>query len=64
MNPITIYMIDALVDLGAIDRRFLGDHFRGVIFGRYGDLVGSLIGLTITFGVARFLYKRQIFLRL
>jgi len=63
MNPITIYMMSELVDIGAIDHRFIGGDLRKML-GNYGDLAGALVGLAITFGVARFLYKRQIFLRL
>jgi len=63
MNPITIYMLDNLVDVGKIAERFVGGDLNR-LFGNYGQLAVALVGLLITFGVARFLYQRKIFLRL
>lgn len=63
MNPITLYLLYALVDIGAIDRRLVGGQLRTIVFGRAGDLVGAIIGVCILFGLARFMYKRKIFLR-
>jgi predicted acyltransferase len=64
MNPITIYMIDNLVDIGAIARRFVGGDLKKFYLGEYGDLTVALIGIAIIFAIARFLYERRIFLRL
>jgi len=64
MNPITIYMIHNLVNIDDVARRFAGGDLNKLYFGRYGDLVVALVGLAITFAIARFMYKRQIFLRL
>jgi predicted acyltransferase len=64
MNPITIYMIDNLVDISSIARRFVGGDLNRVYLGQYGDLAVALVGMAITFGIARFLYQRKIFLRL
>lgn len=64
MNPITIYMIDKLADIGGIAQRFVGGDLKRAYFGRYGDLAVVLVGMAITFGIARFLYQRKIFLRL
>jgi predicted acyltransferase len=64
MNPITIYLLHNLVDLEKISRRFAGGELNERYLGRYGDLVVALVALAITFGIARFLYRRKIFLRL
>jgi predicted acyltransferase len=64
MNPITIYMIDNLVDMGAIARRFVGGDLKRLYLGEYGDLVAALVAMALTLGICRFLYKRKIFLRL
>jgi predicted acyltransferase len=63
MNPITIYLLYNLVDVGAIARRFVGGQFAQVCFGAYSELVVAIAGLVIVFGIARFLYQRKIFLR-
>ena len=64
MNPITIYMIDNLVDINGIARRFAGGELNELYLGKYGDLAIALVAMAITFGIARFLYNRKIFLRL
>ncbi len=64
MNPITIYMIHNLVDINAISQRFVGGDLNKLYLGRYGDLATALVGIAVTFGIARFLYRRKIFLRL
>ena len=64
MNPITIYMIHNLVDVGQIAQRFVGGDLSKLCLGRYGDLAVALTGMAITFGIARFMFRRKIFLRL
>jgi predicted acyltransferase len=64
MNPITIYMIHNLVDLGQIAQRFVGGDLSRLYLGRYGNLAAALVEMAITFGICRFLYQRKIFLRL
>ncbi len=64
MNPITIYMIHNLVDVGQIAQRFVGGDLNKLYLGRYGDLAVALVGMAITFGICRFMYQRKIFLRL
>jgi predicted acyltransferase len=64
MNPITIYMIHNLVDIGAIANRFVGGDLKKYYLGQYGDLAVALVGMAITLGICRFLYKRKIFIRL
>ncbi|MGO9110940.1 MAG: acyltransferase family protein [Thermoguttaceae bacterium] len=64
MNPITIYMIHNLVDIGQIAQRFIGGDLNKFYLGRYGDLAVALVEMAITLGICRFLYERKIFLRL
>jgi predicted acyltransferase len=64
MNPITIYMINNLVDLTMIARRFVGGDLRKLYFGDYGNVMIALVELLITLAICRFLYNRKIFLRL
>ncbi len=63
MNPITIYMINNLVDLDDIARRFVGGDLKKLYLGAYGDLAVALVSLALTFGICWFLYRRKIFLR-
>ncbi len=62
-NPITIYMLASLVDVGQIARRLAGGEFGKVCFGRFSDLVVAAVGMVITLGIAGFMYRRKIFLR-
>jgi predicted acyltransferase len=64
MNPITIYMIDNLVDIDKIAQRFVGGDLNKLYLGRWGDLAVALVGMAITIGICRFMYRRKIFLRL
>jgi hypothetical protein len=64
MNPITIYMLGNLVDIGGIAERLVGGELGRLCFGRYSELVVALVSLGLVFGVARFMYRRKIFLRL
>ena len=64
MNPITIYMIHDVVDVGQIAQRFVGGDLSKLYLGRYGELALALVEMAITFGICRFLYRRKIFLRL
>jgi hypothetical protein len=65
MNPITIYLVlHNLVDVDKIAQRFVGGDLGRLYLGRYEDLAVALVGLAITFAVARFMYQRKIFLRL
>jgi predicted acyltransferase len=63
MNPITIYMMNNLVDIEGIARRFVGGDLNRY-FGNFGELAVAVASLLITLTVARFLYQRKIFLRL
>ena len=73
MNPITIYLVENLVDLPRVAQHMVG--LRVVTdspvppdlpnyFGSYDLLVVGVVGLLLVFGLAGFLYQRKIFLRL
>lgn len=67
MNPITLYLISGIVGYRKIGARLAGgdvsawfDHTLGK---GCGNLVLALVGLALMLSLARFLYKKQIFLR-
>jgi predicted acyltransferase len=62
-NPITIYLISELIDVQPIAKRFVGGDLNKY-FGRYGQLAIAIVGLLIIISIARFMYRRKIFLRL
>jgi predicted acyltransferase len=63
VNPIAIYMLHNLVDMEGLAKRFVGGQLNAY-FGEYGQLAIAIVELLITLGVAWFLYRRRIFLRL
>jgi predicted acyltransferase len=63
VNPIAVYMLHNLVDMEALAKRFVGGQLNGY-FGEHGPLAIAIVELLITLGVAWFLYRRRIFLRL
>lgn len=67
MNPITLYITTAaIINFGQVARRIAGggvrDFFDGLAGGGCGDFVISLVTLALVLLLARFLYKRKIFL--
>jgi predicted acyltransferase len=64
MNPITIYMIHNLMDIDKLAERFVGGDVKGRYLGAYGELTVAAVGVVISFAICRFLYRREIFLRL
>jgi len=62
MNPITIYLLDNLIEINPLARRFVGGDLNKY-FGVYGPLAVAVVGVLIIFAIARFLYDRKIFLR-
>lgn len=62
-NALTVYMAHNLVDFRAIARRLAGGDV-SAYFGRFGDLVTTLVVVLLTFAFCRFLYRRQIFIKL
>ena len=61
-NPLTIYMATNIVDFEALADRFTGGPVREVL-GIYGPLINTLVSVALCLWLVRFLYKRQIFLR-
>lgn len=69
MNSITIYLIKNFLggSFSGLSKRFVGGDIRAFLESHArgsGDLAMAVVGLAIAFGIVRFLYKRQIFLRL
>jgi hypothetical protein len=66
-NAITLYMASNIVEFGRLARRFAGGdvkNFFDTTLGKgSGDIVIAVVALGIVFGLARFLYRRKIFLR-
>lgn len=67
MNPISLYIIGGLVAFRTIGQRLVGgdvrSFFESTLGPGGGDLIGALMGLALIVGLAGFLYRRQIFLR-
>jgi predicted acyltransferase len=67
MNPITLYVASGLVNFRGIGQRVVGGDvktfFEGALGKGGGELIGAAMAVTLVLLVARFLYKRQIFLR-
>jgi predicted acyltransferase len=63
-NPITIYLVHEVVDFDKIAERFVGGQLGDELFHSYKQLAVAATGLLLVFALCRFLYKRNIFLRL
>jgi predicted acyltransferase len=66
-NALTIYLLCNMVDFGALARRFTGGSVTAWLDAQRPGLSGlaeALMSLVLCFAVARFLYRRKIFLRL
>jgi predicted acyltransferase len=64
VNPLTIYVVlHNVLELDKVANRLVGGPIKGS-FGQYAELVVALTVVLLTFGFARFLYRRKIFLRL
>jgi hypothetical protein len=68
MNPITVYVMNNLMGFGKIANRLAGGNVKNFLNGHIltglGDLVVAVLGLTLAVLFCRFLYRRQIFIRL
>jgi predicted acyltransferase len=66
-NAITLYFIDSIIGFEALAMRIVGgniaDFFDRAVTPGTGLLIGNLLGLVFVVALARFLYVRQIFLR-
>jgi predicted acyltransferase len=68
MNAITVYVGGGIIGFRGLATRLAGGDIQHLlntqVTSGLGDMVISLIGLLLTIGFCRFLYKRKIFLRL
>jgi len=66
-NSITVYLLSNIVDFGALSLRFVGGNVTSWLDGIRPGLSGvtvALFSIFLCFAVARFLYRRNVFLRL
>ncbi len=63
MNPITLYVLDNVVHYDKLARLFVGSSYESELANKAVALAASLIAVTIMLAIARYLYKRQIFIR-
>jgi predicted acyltransferase len=64
MNAITLYLLWRFVDFRQIVTEVLSAHYvANAAAYPWGGLIAALLSVALILGVARFLYKRQIFLR-
>jgi predicted acyltransferase len=63
MNPITLYLLDGIVDFRNLAERFIGGDVAQHLFRQGAPLAVSTLAVLLVLAVARFLYVRQIFLR-
>ena len=67
MNAITLYVASGLLNFRSAGQRVVGGDvkafFERFLGAGYGELVGALMAVLLVLWVARFLYRRQIFLR-
>jgi len=61
-NPLTIYMATNIIDFEALADRFVGGPLRESL-GIYGPLLNTIVSIGLCLWLVRFLYKREIFLR-
>lgn len=63
MNAITLYLMWRFVSFTGLASRVVGGQFGAIVFHRYETLAVDLLALIMILAVGRFLYRRQIFLR-
>lgn len=67
-NALTIYLVSKLVDFDALSARFVGgpvgEWLDAAVTPHFSAVVVALVGMAFCFLFCRFLYRRQIFLRL
>ena len=68
MNPITVYVVENLIGFGRVANRFAGGdikrYLNNHLVNGMGDLLVAITGLALALLFCRFLYRRQIFIRL
>lgn len=67
-NALTIYLVSNLVDFDALSARFVGgpvaEWLDAAVMPHFGAVLLATVGMVLCFLFCRFLYRRQIFLRL
>jgi len=67
MNPITLYIVNNVISFRRLASRFAGGNINAWLNAHIaagaGEGFAALVGLALIFVTARFLYRRQIFLR-
>ncbi len=61
-NPLTIYMATNIIDFDELAGRFVGGPIKEAL-GLYGPLINTFVSVGLCLWLVRFLYKKQIFLR-
>lgn len=64
LNPITIYLIHALVDMEALAKRFVGGDLGRMVFGRAQGLATAAAVCALTFLICRWLHRNKVYVRL
>jgi predicted acyltransferase len=64
MNPITIYMARNIIDFDDLASRFVGGELQTLFDDKIGYLLLTTVSLALTLTLARFLFKRKIFIRI
>jgi predicted acyltransferase len=62
MNALALYLAYQIIDFRGLAMRLVGGNMKAWA-GRYGDLLVCLVAVGLCLCVARFLYKRKVFLR-
>jgi len=63
VNPITLYLLEGIVNFRDLAERCIGGDLSQIVFHQYGPLAVRTLAVLFMLAVARFLYVRQIFLR-
>jgi predicted acyltransferase len=63
MNPLTLYLVVGVVNFHRLSLRFVGGDVQ-ILLGRFGDFWAAVVTIAMVLWLARFLYRRGIFLRL
>jgi predicted acyltransferase len=63
VNPLTIYFLHNVIELPQIANRLVGGPLKASA-GSLAEVLVAVMVLALTFAFARFLYRRNIFLRL
>ena len=63
VNPITLYLIERFVNYEKLAQLFVGDGNRTMLTPSAHSIAASVIAVAIMLSIARFFYKRQVFIR-